>query len=205
VDDAALVARAREGDHAAFTALIERHQAAVHRAALSAVGSAMDADDVAQEALLLAYQRLRSFRGEASFKTWLLTITWNQAMNHRRKSGRWWRRFVSVDQSEREPFEAMPIASSEQSPEDLASAGQLRGDIRRAIAALPHKLRDALLLAQSGDYSYVEIGAMVKAPVGTIKWRVSEARRLIRQQLEARGHGGGARVGDPERVALQKR
>jgi len=188
VDDAALVARAREGDHAAFTALIERHQAAVRRTALAAVGSAMDADDVAQEALLLAYRRLRSFRGDASFKTWLLTITWNQAMNHRRKSGRWWRRFISVDQAGREPFAPMPIASTAGTPEDLASAGQLRDDIRHAIAALPHKLRDALLLARSGEYSYEEIGVMVKAPVGTIKWRVSEARRLVKRELEARGH-----------------
>jgi RNA polymerase sigma-70 factor, ECF subfamily len=188
VDDAVLVARAREGDHAAFTALIERHQAAVHRAALSAVGSSIDADDVAQEALLLAYQRLRSFRGDASFKTWLLTITWNQAMNHRRRAGRWWKRFVSVDDGRHEPFDAMPIVSSERSPEELASAGQLRVDIRRAIAELPHKLRDALLLAQSGEHSYEEIGAMVHAPVGTIKWRVFEARRLVRQQLAARGH-----------------
>ena len=198
MDDAALVARAREGDHAAFTALIERHQAAVRRAALSAVGSAMDADDVAQEALLLAYQRLRSFRGEASFKTWLLTITWNQAMNHRRKAGRWWRRFVSVDDKQRQPFDAVPIASREGSPEDLASAGELRGDIRRAIAALPHKLRDALLLAKSGEYSYEEIGAMVNAPIGTIKWRVSEARRLVRQQLQARGYDGGPKKAAPQ-------
>jgi len=187
VDDDALVARAREGDHAAFAALVERHQAAVHRAALAAVGSPADADDVTQEALFLAYQRLRTFRGDASFKTWLLTITWNQAMNHRRKSGRWWRRFVSVDASDSDAFEAMPLVSAEQSPEALASAGQLRSEIRHAIAALPRKLRDALLLAQSGDYSYVEIGVMVKAPVGTIKWRVSEARRLVKQQLESRG------------------
>lgn len=186
MDDAALVARAREGDHAAFAALIERHQAAVHRAALSAVGSAMDADDVAQEALLLAYQRLRSFRGEASFKTWLLTITWNQAMNHRRKAGRWWKRLVSAADDDRDHFETMSMPGG-RTPEELASAGQLRGEIRRAIAGLPRKLRDALLLAQSGEYSYEEIGAMVKAPIGTIKWRVSEARRLVKQQLEARG------------------
>jgi RNA polymerase sigma-70 factor, ECF subfamily len=187
VDDDALVARAREGDHAAFTALVERHQAAVHRAALAAVGSQADADDVTQEALFLAYQRLRTFRGDASFKTWLLTITWNQAMNHRRKTGRWWRRFVSVDANDSDAFETTPLVSAEQTPEQLASAGQLRSEIRRAIATLPHKLRDALLLAQSGDYSYVEIGVMVKAPVGTIKWRVSEARRLVKQQLESLG------------------
>jgi RNA polymerase sigma-70 factor, ECF subfamily len=187
VDDDALVARAREGDHAAFAALVERHQAAIHRAALAAVGSRTDADDVTQEALFLAFQRLRTFRGDASFKTWLLTITWNQAMNHRRKTGRWWRRFVSVDASDSDGFETNPLVSTEHTPEQLASAEQLRNEIRRAIAALPHKLRDALLLAQSGEYSYVEIGVMVKAPVGTIKWRVSEARRLVKQQLESMG------------------
>ena len=181
MNDADLVARARQGDHAAFNELVERHQAAVHRAALSAGTPAADADDVAQEALLLAYRRLGSFRGDASFKTWLLTITWNQAINHRRSSGRWWKR---VDDT----FETALVASTAGSPEDLAADGQMRDDIRRAITGLPRKLRDALLLAQSGDYTYDEIGAMVKSPAGTIKWRVSEARRLIKQQLAARGH-----------------
>ena len=130
-DDIELVARAREGDHAAFEQLVHRHQAAVHRAALSAVGSPADADDVAQEAFLLAYQRLRGFRGEATFKTWMLTITWNQAMNHRRKAGRWWRRFVSVDTGEAAPFESTQVASPSGTPEDLAAHGQMRDDIRR--------------------------------------------------------------------------
>jgi RNA polymerase sigma-70 factor, ECF subfamily len=186
-DDVELVAQAREGDQAAFEQLVHRHQAAVHRAAQAAVGST-DADDVAQDAFLLAYQRLRGFRGEASFKTWMLTITWNQAINHRRKSGRWWRRFVSVDAGEGAPFLSMHVAASSGTPEDLAAHGQMRDDIRQAVRDLPHKLRDTFLLAQSGDYSYDEIAAMLKTRTGTIKWRVSEARRLVRQQLAARGH-----------------
>ncbi len=187
MNDADLVARAREGDHSAFNQLIERHQAAVHRAALSAGTPAADADDVAQDAFLLAYRRLGSFRGDASFKTWLLTITWNQAINRRRTSSRWWRRLVSVD-DEGSAFESARFASPAGTPEALAAHAQMRDAIRRAITKLPHKLRDALLLAQSGDYTYDDIGAMVKAPAGTIKWRVSEARRLIKLQLEAGGH-----------------
>jgi RNA polymerase sigma-70 factor (ECF subfamily) len=188
VNDAELVARAREGDHGAFEQLVHRHQAAVYRAALSAVGSPADADDVAQDAFLLAYQRLKSFRGEATFKTWMLTITWNQAINHRRKSGRWWRRFVSVDADEGAPLLSMHFAASSGTPEDLAAHGQMRDDIRQAVRDLPHKLRDTFLLAQSGDYSYDEIAVMLKTRTGTIKWRVSEARRLVRQRLAARGH-----------------
>lgn len=186
-----LVARARQGDTAAFGELVLRHQAAVRRAALAVTGSATDADDVAQEAFLLAYKRLRSFRGAASFKTWLLTIAWNQAINRRRTTARWWRRIVDVADAE---SSALAFGTSSCSPalpatpEDLAAGGQLRNDIRRAIAALPRKLRDALLLAQSGEYTYDEMSAMLGTPAGTIKWRVSEARRAVRASLRARGH-----------------
>jgi RNA polymerase sigma-70 factor (ECF subfamily) len=93
-----------------------------------------------------------------------------------------------MDTGEGTPFESPHVASSAGTPEALAVHGQMRDDIRGAIRALPPKLRDALLLALSGEYTYDEIGAMVNAPAGTIKWRVSEARRLIRQRLSARGH-----------------
>lgn len=187
VNDDDLVARAREGDQAAFGELVRRHQQAVLRAATSAVGSAADAEDVAQEAFLLAYQRLRTFRGESAFKTWLLTITWNQAMNHRRKATRWFKRFMSVESEEGSAFQSIELAAPGGTPEDLAVHGQLRDEIRKAIRALPEKLRDALLLAQTGEYSYDEIGAMVKTKTGTIKWRVSEARRLVKARLAEGG------------------
>jgi RNA polymerase sigma-70 factor (ECF subfamily) len=190
VTDDELVARAREGDAAAFGELVLRNQAAVYRAALAAVGSPADADDVAQEAFLLAYTRLASFRGAASFKTWLLTITWNQAINRRRANTRWWRRFVDLGSADTNMSDAemVSVVAASDTPEQLAAAGELGRDIRQAIALLPRKLRDALLLAQSGEYSYQEIGAMLRAPVGTIKWRVSEARRVVKARLRAHGH-----------------
>jgi RNA polymerase sigma-70 factor (ECF subfamily) len=183
VTDAELVARARQGDHAAFGELVARHQAAVHRAALSAGTPPGDADDVAQEAFLLAYRRLGTFRGDASFKTWLLTITWNQAINHRRSQSRWWRYAAGEDAA----IETLPLADTASTPEDAAATGELARQIAQAIRQLPHRLRDPLLLAQSGEYSYDEIGAMLDAPVGTIKSRVFEARRAVRQALDARG------------------
>jgi len=192
VTDAELVARARQGDAAAFGELVSRHQSAVHRAALSAGTAPSDADDVAQEAFLLAYRRLASFRGDATFKTWLLTIAWNQAVNHRRSNARWWQRLVDADPPAAEhgaqvsAWEHIPSTSG--TPEELAADSQLRRAISARIEALPPKLRDALLLAQTGDYSYEEMAAMLKSPAGTIKWRVSEARRLVRAQLETSGY-----------------
>ena len=185
VTDADLVDRARQGDPAAFGELVDRHRTAVYRAALAALGSHADADDVAQETFVAAYRRLSGFRGDASFKTWLLTIAWNQSINRRRSVVRMVRRIVEPRAAD-EPIE-VPTAPHE-SPEARFMSSELRRAIRGAIRALPAKLRDTLLLAQSGDHTYEEIAAMVHAPVGTIKWRVSEARKVIRKRLQEQGH-----------------
>jgi RNA polymerase sigma-70 factor (ECF subfamily) len=76
----------------------------------------------------------------------------------------------------------------EQPQDALLHDSELQGSARQAIHRLSPKLRDALLLAQSGDYGYDEIGSMLKVPVGTVKWRVSEARRKVREQLARLGY-----------------
>jgi RNA polymerase sigma-70 factor (ECF subfamily) len=140
-----------------------------------------DAEDVAQEAFLRAWSTLKRFRGEASFKTWLLTIAWNRAINHRRLRMNWWRRTAPLT-------DVLTLAASSDAPDDDLRSRELRTHIGRAIEALTPKLRDALLLAQSGEYAYDEIGAMLSIPQGTVKWRVSEARRRVRQRLAALGY-----------------
>jgi RNA polymerase sigma-70 factor (ECF subfamily) len=190
VTDGELVARARQGDPAAFGELVDRHRSAVYRAARAALGSHADAEDAAQDAFLAAYRRLESFRGDASFKTWLLTIAWHQAINRRRSVTRMLRRMVEPRVNEEgEPMIAQ-VAATGPTPEQSAAEHETRRAVRAAITALPAKFRDALLLAQSGDHSYGEIAAMLGAPLGTIKWRVSEARRIVKQRLrEGEAHG----------------
>ena len=187
VSDLELVARAREGDAAAFGELVERHGSAVYRAALAVLGSAPDAEDAAQDAFIAAFRRLASFRGDSSFKTWLLAIAWRQAINQRRGVARWWRQVTKrgVDAADEDRCE---IAGTDPSPEQTAAGRQLRQAIRGEIQALPVKLRDTLLLAQTGDWTYEEIAVIVGAPLGTVKWRVSEARRVIKARLRKRGH-----------------
>jgi RNA polymerase sigma-70 factor, ECF subfamily len=188
VSDADLVQRARRGDPAAFGELVTRHRSAVYRAARAALGSHADAEDAAQDAFLAAYRQLDGFRGDSSFKTWLLTITWHQAINRRRTIARLWRLIVrpGSDPEVDAPFER--VAALGRTPEEAVVDGEFREAIRTAIRALSPKLRDALVLAQAGEYTYEEIGAMLNAPIGTIKWRVSEARRSIRNKLRERGY-----------------
>ena len=179
VTDAELVGRARLGDTAAFGELVDRHRSAVFRAALAALDSRADAEDAAQDAFVTAWRRLGGFRGDASFKTWLLTIAWHEAINHRRRATRWWRRTAD---------EEYDVESPSRSPEQTAADAELDAALRAEIRALPPKLRDALLLAQTGEHRYEEISVMLDIPLGTVKWRVSEARRVVKARLRARGY-----------------
>ena len=184
VSDPELVERARRGDDAAFGTLVDRHRAAVFRAILAALGTREGADEVAQEAFVAAYRYLRDFREDASFKTWLLSIAWRKALTHRRSV----RTFVSRFVQPPEDVE-WQIPAATRSQEQAVLDAELRDAIRRQIARLAPKLRDAMLLSASGDNSYEEIAVMLGIPVGTLKWRVSEARRQLKARLAEAGYG----------------
>ena len=92
-EDTELVERAKHGDQDAYADLVTRYQSIAARTAYVITGTQIDAEDAAQEAFLTAYRRLDGFRGDASFKTWVLTIAWHQAINQRRRLARWWRLF----------------------------------------------------------------------------------------------------------------
>ena len=178
----ALVAAARQGDAQAFGALVALYQTAVRRAAVAALGASTDAEDVAQDAFLLAWRKLPGFRGESSFRTWLLTIAWRQALDRRRRQARWWARTSAP------PYPVDVDVAFGPDPSPDPEQGVLSRDLARRVAAqigaLTPKLRDTLLLASTGEHSYEEIATMLGIPLGTVKWRVSEARRLVRAGLD---------------------
>jgi RNA polymerase sigma-70 factor (ECF subfamily) len=184
VTDDELVERALRGDSAAFGELVFRHAQAVYRAALAALGSAADAEDVMQEAFVLAFRKLPHFRRESSFKTWLLTIAWRRALRWRHSPARRLARLVSLD----ETFASDP-AEHRPTPEQAVITGEIHRDVLRLIRSLPTRLRDPLLLSATGRYSYEELSDVLGIPTGTVKWRVSEARRLLRAKLARLGHG----------------
>lgn len=192
VTDHELVERAREGDPDAFGVLVERHHRAALRAAVAALGAADDADDAVQDAWIAARARLADFRGEAQFRTWLLAIVWHKAADRRRGVGRWLRRLVSLEAGDERDGELAPaplaiVAAATPSPERAALGDEQRRTIARLVKALPPKLRDPLLLIGSGDYSYDEVAVMLAVPAGTVKWRVSEARKQLRVKLTRLG------------------
>ena len=179
MDDGELVEQARNGDQAAFGALVDRHQAAVYRAALAALGSPSDAEEAAQDAFLAAHRHLHRFRGDAAFRTWLLAITWRQALSLRRR--RSWR----IGRTS-EPLPESAAAGT--TPEEDLQGSRFRGDVQRLVRALPRRLRDPLMLMATGEYTYAEVARMLGAPEGTVKSRVFDARRMLKERLASLGY-----------------
>ena len=188
VSDPELVERARRGDQAAFGTLVDRHRTSVFRAALAALGTREDAEEVAQEAFVAAYRHLEDFREDASFKTWLLSIAWRKALTRRRTVKTFLRRFVQPPEDTE-----WQVPDAGRSQEQAVLDQELREHLRREISRLAPKFRDALLLASAGERSYNDIAGMLGIPVGTLKWRVNEARRQLKGRLAGMGYGLGAR------------
>ena len=181
-----LLEAARGGSQSAFGELVSLHERSVLRTAMAALGVREDAEDVAQEAFVLAWQNLPRFRGEAAFRTWILTIVWRRALDRRRARQRWWQRLRQpAVPTESDPFADVP--SSDPDPERQTVDADLVRQARREILQLSPKLRDTLLLACTGEHTYEEIAAMLRIPVGTVKWRVAEARRIVSTSFASRG------------------
>ena len=180
-----LVALARTGDRAAFGRLIEEHLVAARRLALAAVGQPADADEAVQDASVAAWTRLDALHDPAAFRGWFMRIVWRKAIDRRRSVRSWFDRFGAAASDER----PMEFAAADPSPDAQLISRELQLAITRVVRALPRKLRDPFLLAASGDHRYEEIATLLGTPVGTVKWRISEARRLIRIKLDRLGHG----------------
>ena len=181
--DEELVTRAQGGGHDAWAELVHRHHGAVFRAAHAALVARADADDAAQEAWIAAWQALSAFRGQSSFRTWLLTIAWRKALDRRRGVAAWLRMRRVDDAADPDERGAIALVSAAADAESVALDRVERARVKRLVKGLPRSYRDALLLMATQDLSYVEAAALVGVPVGTLKGRVSEARRMLRERL----------------------
>ena len=175
--DGELVEQVRAGETAAFGELVERHRGAVYRAALAALGNEADAEDIAQEALVLAFRRIDQFRGDASVRTWMISIAWRLSMSRRRRV--WWK----VARTAVQETELHVLRDVSPSPEARVQSAQFIKSVEQEIRRLSPKLRDALLLAAAGDLTQDEIAAALNIPAATFRGRVRDARLRLKERL----------------------
>ncbi len=174
-DEAGLVERARDGDHDAYEALMREHEQAAFRVAYVIVGSAADAEDVAQEAFVKAYRALGRFRPGSPFRPWLLRIVGNEARNHRRAAGR--RTFHQYRAHLLEPV------GGGAEPADLVLAGERRRELLAAVARLRQAEREAIVARYFIGLSDAEAGAALGVPRATMKMRAWRGLEKLRREL----------------------
>ncbi len=175
-----LLEKAREGDVASFEALIQPHQAKLLRVILAVTPCREDAEDCLQEALVKAYRALPSFRGEAAFTTWLYRVALNATRNWLRAEAR----HTSARFADSLEIAAAP---SDATPERQVVANETASSIRAVLAALPDHYREPLVLRYYRNMSYDEIAAVLVVPIGTVRSRLAQARRLLSERLQSLG------------------
>ena len=176
--DAELVRLAQAGDERAFQALVVKYQRRIARHVARYVRRAADVEEVVQDAFIRAYRGLASFRGDASFYSWLYRIATNTAFSFLKKTAG----EVQADERADEGFE--PGVTDDQSPERLLLARQIGEAVERAMARLQPELAEALVLYEAEGKSYQEIAQMLGTPIGTVRTRIFRAREFIARRLE---------------------
>jgi RNA polymerase sigma-70 factor (ECF subfamily) len=167
VRDEALVRRAKAGDREAFGGLVDRFQAPVYRVVRGILSDPADAEDVAQEAFLRAYESLPKFRGESGFFTWLYRIAVNEALRARKR-----RSFARI--------EAVPEAEAPR-PETPDEDGPSPAALERLLGKLSDEFRAIVVLRDLEGLSYQEIAETLEIPMGTVESRLFRARRDLRE------------------------
>lgn len=180
-DDRTLVEKATAGDRDAFGALVQRHQDRVFNLAYQIVRNREDALDVAQEAFVKAFASLSSFKGQASFTTWMHRIVVNLAIDclRRRRRGD----PTAYDDRLAVPEDGEAGLAAADDPEAALEKRQVHSLLARGIEALPPAHRAVLVLREIEGLSYDEIARAVNCSLGTVMSRLFYARRKLRTVL----------------------
>jgi len=175
LSDPILVRRAKDGDPKALAALCERHAPAVERLARHFLHDPEDARDAAQEALAKLCVRIKQFRGEARFSTWLHRLAVNTCRDvaERRRARPW------------EPLDDELCAAPDADPARAAGLSELRAELCSSLAGIAPDQARVVVLKDALGFSFDEISAASGMPVGTAKCYAHRGRARLRARLES--------------------
>jgi RNA polymerase sigma-70 factor, ECF subfamily len=180
VPDEVLVVAAMLGDLSAFDELCARYRAAVVRAAQTIVGRS-DAEDVAQDALLIAFKALPTLETPSKFAAWLGAITRHRALRFTQRERAHTKGRVELDETLLEQLASLNRPLVEQADKE---------ELRHALERVPEDYALVLRLHYLDEMPLKRIAAFVGVPLTTVKWRVHQGKRLLREQLETVGTRG---------------
>ena len=166
------VQRAREGDPAAFDAVYAAHVDRVFALCLRMTADERRAEELTQDVFVKVWRRLGTFRGESALTTWLHRVTVNTVLDDRKARGR-----------RPTQLSAVPDAAYGLEGADTSDPGA-RLRLERALASLPARAREAIVLHGIEGYSYEEVAELMGVALGTVKSHIHRARALLLERLE---------------------
>lgn len=170
--DAAEIERAARGDAGAFATLVDRHLGMVHRLAWRSLGNDADAQDVAQDAFLRVFNQLPNWRaGQARFSTWLYRVAFNLCQDRLRR------------RREQVPMDDIELLDPDAMPEQALENMQRLHRVEDALAALPQRQREALLLCHYEGQSNAQAATVLEVSVEALESLLARARRSLRTML----------------------
>jgi RNA polymerase sigma-70 factor (ECF subfamily) len=181
--EAALIAAILAGEREKFHDLIRPYERQVYLTALSLVKNETEAEDVAQEAILRAYRKLASFRGDAKFSTWLIAITLNEARSKLRQDKR--ASLDSLDNHDAEEGDYTPAVLTDwrEIPSEALEREEIRALMREAVADLPDAFREVVILRDMEELSVNETAEALGISIALVKVRLHRARLLLQKRL----------------------
>jgi RNA polymerase sigma-70 factor (ECF subfamily) len=174
-----LVERCLQGDQAAWAEIVRLNWRKVFNIAYKFVGRHDEAEDLTQDIFLRIFKALHTFDRRANFQTWLISISRNLCIDHYR-SVRKERETMARDVD----ASALTPASAERGPHAQLEQLGLKDLLRRALAELPPALREAVVLRDLQEFSYLEIAERLALPEGTVKSRINRGRLELARQVK---------------------
>ena len=193
-----LVQQAREGCKEAFYRLVQPCERALFATAMGILNNDADAEEAAQEAVLMAFTNIHRFRAECKFSTWIIQICINEARQKIRKARK--HLYESLDEPENgEDGDYFPrdFADWREIPSEALERKELREALHRAMASLPEKYREVLILRDIQHLSIEETAQVLGIGTGNVKTRLLRARLQMRDAL-APGIDGNWTLGRSE-------
>ncbi len=181
--DQQLAVDALRGDERAMTELVDRYLKPVYAFVYRLTGSAEDAQDIAQETFVKVWKNLKKFRPDASFKTWVLAIARNTAIDWLRKKKN--PVFSEFTQDDGYNVLTETLADPAPLPDELVARMQEKHLLDGLLGALPAGDREILLLHYNDHLTFADIGTMIKRPLNTVKSRHRRALIALRKMLDA--------------------
>ena len=183
-NEAELIRRVNNGDKEAFYDLVRPYERALFTSTMSILNNQADAEEAAQEAVLKAFANISRFRAESKFSTWLIKIAINEARLKLRKDRRHLYESVDEPHSDQEgDYIPKDFADWREIPSEALQRKELGNALKRALAALPEKYREVLILRDIQHLSIEEASQVLGISPGNVKTRLLRARLQMRDAL----------------------